>query len=73
MVLNAFFVEERNYSFKLNLNDFFLCVRLRRAKIPVNILHFSSVDIERDGQNIDLPAIKINSGQIGFSFIDVYC
>ena len=33
MVLNAFFVEERNDSFKLNLNVFFLCVRLRRAKI----------------------------------------
>ena len=61
MVLNAFFVEERDDSFKLNPNYFFLCVRLRRAKIPVNILHFSSVDIERDWKNIDLPAIKINS------------
>ena len=47
----------------LNLTQmiFFLSVRLLRAKIPVNILHFSSVDIERDGQNVDLPAIKINS------------
>ena len=53
--------KELNDTFKLNPNDFFLCVRLRRAKIPVKILHFSSVDNEGDGQNIDLPAIKINS------------
>lgn len=56
--------KELNDSFKhvkLNPNDFFLCVRLRRAKIPVKILHFSSVDNDGDGQNIDLPAIKINS------------
>ena len=57
MVLNAFFVEERNDSFKLNLNVFFpLCASSSRENIPVNILHF-----ERDRQNIDLPAIKINS------------
>lgn len=53
--------KELNDSFKLNPNDFFLCVRLRRAKIPVKILHFPSVDNEGDGQNIDLPAIEINS------------
>ena len=53
--------KELNDSFKLNPNDFFLCVPLRRAKIPVKILHFSWVDNEGDGQNIDLPAIKINS------------
>ena len=51
--------KELNDSFKLNPNDFFLYVRLRRAKIPVKILHFCSVDNEGDGQNIDLPAIEI--------------
>ena len=61
MVLNAFFVEERNDSFKLNLKDF-SCVRLRRAKIPVEHLHFSSADIKRKGQNIDLPTSKMNMG-----------
>lgn len=53
--------KELNDTFKLNPNDLFLCVRLRRAKIPVKILHFSSVDNEGDGQNTDLPAIEINS------------
>ena len=53
--------KELNDTLKLNPNDFFLCVRLRRAKIPVKILHFSSVDNEGDGQNTDLPAIEINS------------
>ena len=56
--------KELNDTFKLNPNDFFLCVRLRRAKIPVKILHFSSVDNAGDGQNTDLPAMEINSSWV---------
>ena len=65
--------KELNDSFKLNPNDFdfFLCVRLRRAKIPVKILHFSSVDNEGDGQNTDLPAIEIKCECWLFFFLSI--